>query len=124
MFKGQVINSLLEERDAKKIDLYTYAGISRATLDNIISGKTDTTVSRLEKVADFFGVSMDLFFERTVSVPPRIGNNVKITGSKNRVKNEINLSDMQKEKEIEHLNQLLAEKERLIKVLLKNQKDV
>lgn len=115
---------MLEERDAKKIDLYTYAGISRATLDNIISGKTDTTVSRLEKVADFFGVSMDLFFERTVSVPPRIGNNVKITGSKNRVKNEINLSDMQKEKEIEHLNQLLAEKERLIKVLLKNQKDV
>ena len=38
MFNGHIINELIEQKKAKKVDIYNYAEITKATLDNIIKG--------------------------------------------------------------------------------------
>lgn len=64
MFKGYIIEQLIRERKTKKADVYRYADIQKATLDNIIKGTNVPNCNTLEKIADFFNVSIDIFFER------------------------------------------------------------
>lgn len=64
MFKGYIIEQLIRERKIKKADVYRYADIQKATLDNIIKGTNVPNCNTLEKIADFFNVSIDIFFER------------------------------------------------------------
>ena len=64
MFKGYIIEQLIRERKIKKADVYRYADIQKATLDNIIKGTNVPNCNTLEKIADFFNVSIDMFFER------------------------------------------------------------
>lgn len=64
MFKGYIIEQLIRERKIKKVDVYRYADIQKATLDNIIKGTNVPNCNTLEKIADFFNVSIDIFFER------------------------------------------------------------
>lgn len=64
MFKGYIIEQLIRERKIKKTDVYRYADIQKATLDNIIKGTNVPNCNTLEKIADFFNVSIDIFFER------------------------------------------------------------
>ena len=53
MLKGHIINELIDERRVKKVDLYTYAGITKSTLDNIIKGINDPNVQLLKKLQIF-----------------------------------------------------------------------
>lgn len=63
MYNGNIIRQLLVERNIPNKDLLRYLGTeANASLAQIVNG--NPTVKRLEKVADFFGVSMDVFFER------------------------------------------------------------
>ena len=64
MFKGYIIEQLIRARKMKKADVYRYADIQKATLDNIIKGTNVPNCNTLEKIADFFNVSIDIFFER------------------------------------------------------------
>ena len=64
MFKGYIIEQLIRERKIKNADVYRYAYIQKATLDNIIKGTNVPNCNTLEKIADFFNVSIDMFFER------------------------------------------------------------
>ena len=64
MFKGYIIEQLIRERKVKKADVYRYADIQKATLDTIIKGTNGPNCNTLEKIADFFNVSIDIFFER------------------------------------------------------------
>lgn len=64
MFKGYIIEQLIRERKIKKADVYRYADVQKATLDNIIKGTNVPNCNTLEKIADFFNVSIDIFFER------------------------------------------------------------
>ena len=64
MFKGYIIEQLIQERKVKKADIYRFADIQKATLDNIIKGTSIPNCNTLEKIADFFNVSIDIFFER------------------------------------------------------------
>lgn len=64
MFKGYIIEQLIRERKIKKADVYRYADIQKATFDNIIKGTNVPNCNTLEKIADFFNVSIDIFFER------------------------------------------------------------
>ena len=64
MFKGYIIEQLIRERKVKKAYVYRYADIQKATLDNIIKGTNVPNCNTLEKIADFFNVSIDIFFER------------------------------------------------------------
>lgn len=115
MFNGQVINELIEKNKAKIVDVYTYAEISKAALDNLIKGTNLPNCKTLERIADFFGVSMDVFFNRE---KPYVSIGHTINGNGNKVSGDIQLHECQKE--IEHLKELLNEKERLIQVLMKN----
>ena len=108
MLKGHIINELIDERRVKKVDLYTYAGITKSTLDNIIKGINDPKCTTIEKIADFFKMPIDFFFNLN------IGHQVK--GNGNNVSGDITLSEYQKE--IAHLKELLAEKERTIQILM------
>lgn len=64
MFKGYIIEQLIREKRVKKADVYHFADIQKATLDNIIKGTSIPNCNTLEKIADFFNVSIDIFFER------------------------------------------------------------
>ena len=63
MYNGNVIKQLLLDKKVTNKELLRYLGTeANASLAQIVNG--NPTVKRLEKVADFFGVSMDVFFER------------------------------------------------------------
>ena len=63
MYNGNIIRQLLVERNIPNKELLRYIGTeANPSLAQIVNG--NPTVKRLEKVADFFGVSMDTFFER------------------------------------------------------------
>lgn len=63
MYNGNIIRQLLVERNIPNKELLKYIGTeANSSLAQIVNG--NPTVKRLEKVADFFGVSMDTFFER------------------------------------------------------------
>ena len=68
MFKGYIIEVLINERRVKKADVYRFADIQKATLDNIIKGTNIPNCNTLEKIADFFNVPIDIFFERDINI--------------------------------------------------------
>ena len=114
MYNGQIIKQLLAEKNIQNKELLNYLGTeANSSLSQIVNG--NPTVRRLEKVADFFGVSMDVFFNRE---KPYVSIGHTINGNGNKVSGDIQLHECQKE--IEHLKELLNEKERLIQVLMKN----
>lgn len=119
MFNGQVINELLEKNGVKKSSLYSTIGISKKGLDDIINGVHLPKVKYVEAIADFFGISIDELFDREKSIgEPNIGHHV--SGNFNKVTGDITLSDCKKE--IAHLKELLAEKERTIQILMQKNK--
>ena len=62
MYNGNKINELLKERNIKKKELVSYLNTSRAAVEHMIHG--NPTVLSIEKIADFFDVSIELFFIR------------------------------------------------------------
>lgn len=65
----------------------------------------------LEKIADFFGLPIDYFFDREIAdISTNTGHHVN--GNGNKIIGDITLSECQKENQ--HLRELLAEKERTI----------
>lgn len=109
MYNGQIIKQLLAEKNIHNKELLSYLGTeANSSLSQIVNG--NPTVKRLEKVADFFGVSMDLFFEREKpfkACPSAHGNNEQ------RYKEKIELLERlieEKDKRIcllEQMNQLI-----------------
>jgi transcriptional regulator with XRE-family HTH domain len=109
MYNGQIIKQLLAEKNIHNKELLSYLGTeANSSLSQIVNG--NPTVKRLEKVADFFGVSMDLFFEREKpfkACPSTHGNNEQ------RYKEKIELLERlieEKDKRIcllEQMNQLI-----------------
>ncbi len=105
MYNPNKINELLEESGASKKQLLDYMGKNwNGSLKNIITG--DIRVSKLEKIADFFGVPVDAFFDRE---PANFG--LRIGGARNNVHHFSVGSDTQA------LQQLIDEKDKRIKVL-------
>ena len=108
MFNGHKISKLLEERHLKKKSLIEYMQTYPSGLDAIIKDgnpRADT----LEKIADFFRLPIDYFFDRNIEISDL---SPLITGNGNKIQET-------QAKEIEHLQQLLAEKERTIQILMK-----
>lgn len=62
MYKGQRIKELLEARGLAQKDLLEHLGVRDNGTINRFTG-TDIKASRLEQIAEFFGVSVDYFFE-------------------------------------------------------------
>lgn len=122
MFTPERIEQLLEDRKVTKVHLAEQIGISIAGLKKMIAGSSLPSVEKVEKIADFFNVPMDYFFNREAErISVNIGHKVSGTGN---VTGGITLNECQKE--LEHLrdiikekNKILEEKERLIQILIK-----
>lgn len=104
MYDGKVIKELLAKNDRRGKELLEYLGsTSRTTIVQLVNG--NPTVNRLEQVADFFGVSMDVFFDRTYQGEGRKID--KLATSERQA-----LMDLLSAKD-----QLIADKERTIRLL-------
>lgn len=119
MYNGLIIEELLESRKIQKKVILDYLEIPRegggTSLKQIITG--NPTVKRLEPVADFFQVSMDVFFNRKVPFTP-LGSNV--VGNGNAVGNGNTIMTptvCEFQAKLEHLEQLLEEKDKRIETL-------
>lgn len=64
MYKGSKIKDLLKERKISAKELLDYLGVKDNGTIARFTGP-DIKASRLEQIADFFGVSVEYFFERT-----------------------------------------------------------
>lgn len=121
MYNGQIIRRLLEARKIPNKDLLTYLGYNReggnSSLTQIIEG--NPTVRRLEPVADFFQVSMDVFFERNVQFttsPNHVFGNGNAVGNGNTI---MTPAENEYKIKIENLERLLEEKDKRIETLQK-----
>lgn len=111
MFNGLRIRELLEEKGIQQNTFSVETGISKSNLWVWIEGKSKPGADALEKMADYFKVPTDYFFDRNIDLPNiSIGHQVK--GNGNKVSGDVTISEYCKE--IEHLNALLEEKERVI----------
>ena len=125
MIRPDKLAQLIEERRIVKTKLCEELEISVMTLHNFLNKGSEIGSNKLEKIADKFQVPIDYFYDREVEIDERwhIGHNVN--GNGNKVSGDITLSECQKE--IQHLTQLLHEKqaiidekERTIQILLNN----
>lgn len=118
MFNFEKLKDLILERRLTHKEVYEAAGIKRETFYSF--KKTIAPNSgNLEKIADVLHCKIDDFFDREVeSVSVNIGH--KVRGNGNNVSGDISLSECKKE--VEHLKELLAEKERTIQILMSRQK--
>ena len=119
MYNGRIIKHLLEINKIPNKDLLIYLGYNReggnSSLTQIMDG--NPTVKRLEPVADFFKVSMDVFFNRNVPFTPLAGNvvgNGNAVGTGNSV---ITAKENECQLRIEALERLIEEKDKRIEVL-------
>lgn len=113
MLVPQRIVELIESNRLTKKGFCEKVDISVQTLENVLKG-SDIGSKKLEKIALFFGVSMDYFFDSEKMTHSSIGHSVN--GNGNLVSGDIRLNECQRE--IEHLKELLSEKERTIQILL------
>ena len=109
MFNGQKIKELIGERRVTKASIFTYANISKKSLDNIINGSNIPNSNNIEAIADFFRVPIDYFFDRKIDL-----SNTNID---NQIKDDVS-NTSEDQKEIEYLRKLLVEKERTIQILM------
>lgn len=129
MFIPQRINQLLEERRIKKVELCEKVNISTVTLNRTTEKGAEIGCMKLERIADFFQVPMDYFFDReykqsnptnTLEKGTDLSSGNTINGI-NGNGNAITMSYNDQQREIEHLKVLLKEKERMIQLLLHQQ---
>jgi putative prophage lsa1 DNA-binding protein, XRE family len=116
MIRPDRLARLIEENRVTKSKLCDEVGISVMGLNNFLNKGTEIGSTKLEKIADYFKVSMDYFYDREIdSASINLGHHVDGIG--NHVSGDIITSEH--EKEIAHLKQLLEEKERTIQILMK-----
>ena len=119
MYNGLIIEQLHDARKIQKKVILDYLGIPRegggTALKQIMTG--NPTVKRLEPVADFFQVSMDVFFNRNVPFSPlasHVVGNGNAVGTGNSI---ITPQENESLLKIEALERLLEEKDKRIEVL-------
>lgn len=108
MYNPRKIIELVEANNVRYKELLNYLGKNwNGSLLAVIKG--DIRVSLLEKIADFFGVPVDTFFDRECQ-----NNCVSVGGTQNLVHHFSINSD---NSSIKHLELLLEEKDKRIKLL-------
>ena len=113
MFNPQRITELIENHKLTKKEFCDAVNIAVLTLDNTLKG-SELGCMKFERIADFFNVSMDYFYDREKTKSHNIGHNV--TGNHNTIQGGISINEY--EKEIAYLKELLQEKERTIQILM------
>lgn len=105
-----LIRDLIEKKKIAIGDLCEQAQITPQTLREAIK-RNSTKTDILERVAHILNVPIGYFFGEQAGIVVNGENNQVHSGQGNQFM-------LSQEKEIEHLRELLAEKERLIQVLL------
>lgn len=116
MYNGHIINQLLSDRNIKKKDFMQAVGWNSGTqYRQAVTG--NPTAATLEKIADFFSVPIDLFFERENPYY----EHCNVVGHGNNVQNFNSvIYNEQKEKDrIDALTKLIEEKDNHINTLQK-----
>lgn len=108
MYNPRKVIELIENSNVQKKSLLDYMGMNwNGSINAVIKG--DIRVSKLEKIADFFGVAIDYFFDRECQ-----NNGVTVGGTRNRVHNfSINPDNSA----VKYLEAIIAEKDKRIQVL-------
>lgn len=115
MLIAKKLRDLMESNGDTKVGLGAQTRLSDQTINNILNG-SDMKVSSLQKIALYYKMPIGYFFDET--------NRTYISGDKNQIGNgNVIIDDCpaqlnEAHKEIEHLKQIIEEKERLIQVLL------
>lgn len=105
MYNYQKIIALIEERGMLKKELLEYLGKNyNGSVEQILKG--DVRASKLEKIADFFGVPIDTFFDRE-----DFNYGVNIGGVKSHV------HDFQVNNAAKSMEALIEEKDKRIQLL-------
>ena len=107
MFNYNRISDLLKERNLKKKQLIEAVGINTHTTFESLN--RNIRVDTLEKIADFFGVPTDYFFERKNTI-----DGLSIHVNRNHLQN-VNINSVLESNE--HYKELLTEKDKRIRLL-------
>lgn len=102
MYNGKVIRRLLKERGILQKELleYLYPDPRKRNGSIVQLENGNPTVKTLERIADFFQVSMDIFFDRSAYANPT--TKTIDNGLKNQIETLQALAD-EKERFIQHL---------------------
>ena len=111
MYNGQIIRELLNKRKIQNKTLNEALGWNNSQLKQVVEG--NPRVSTLELIADFFKVSMDVFFDRNLPVP---GSSNHVHGDGNNVNSVVFGGDPITDR-TQTLELLLIEKDKRIEVL-------
>lgn len=108
MYNPRKVIELIEASGVRGKELLDYIGKNwNGSVEAVIKG--DIRVSKLEKIADFFGVPVDTFFDRDTT-----NNGVLVGGVRNRVHH---FSMGPTISDINNLQALIAEKDKRIAAL-------
>lgn len=111
MYNGLVIRNLLKRGNFRNKELLSYMGWStNSQLKNVVEG--NPSVKTLERIADFFDVSMDLFFERHNEY--KFGSTVM--GNSNNVNSYV-IGDASLKERVNGLENIIKEKDKYIDAL-------
>lgn len=102
MLNFRKIEKLLLERKVQKNEFAAKIGVSEQWLHKVLNGEIKNPgVNKMEIIADFFNLPIDYFFDRTTDLveEENVPYNSKI--------------------KIQHLEEILEEKERTIRILSK-----
>ncbi len=59
---GETLTKLIEEKNATKTDVAKHIAVARNTLDDYLAGRTFMTSDKIEKIAQYFNVSISYLF--------------------------------------------------------------
>lgn len=108
MYNPKKVIELIESSGVKNKELLDFMGKNwNGSVDAVIKG--DIRVSKLEKIADFFGVPVDAFFDREVTA-----GGVNVGGVRNKVHH---FSIANGDPDVKNLQSLIEEKDKRIKLL-------
>lgn len=108
MYNGQIIKELLSKRKIQNKTLNEALGWNNSQLKQVVEG--NPRVSTLELIADFFKVSMDVFFDRNIPIP---GHSNHVHGDGNNVNSVVFGGDQA----MQTIELLIIEKDKRIAVL-------
>lgn len=123
MYNGIIIKELLEEQGKSHAEFLEYMGLNPKcnSITSFMNG--NPSAARLEKIADFFGITIDSLFAREKEDNQEVNNNGapliqnNNSGSRYKVISTINLKNDIKhlEEKVAMLEERLKDKERMIR---------
>ena len=110
------LNKLIIESKLNKTKLAERCGVSRTTLDNVLAG-ADAKISTVESLANVLNVSVGCLFDDDIIANKAIANGDSSVAA---VNSNVSVGENETilQERVKNLEALLAEKERLINVLM------